>query len=53
MDWISLFQNREESAQMEQSEFAQYSCTKLLRQIEVAAESNSKMEESGGVDAME
>jgi hypothetical protein len=36
MDWISLFQSSEDSMQIEQSELAQYSCSRLLREMEAA-----------------
>jgi hypothetical protein len=48
MDWISLFQNEEESAQMEKNELAQYSCTKLLREMKAALDSDSDMGEMEG-----
>jgi hypothetical protein len=41
MDWTSLFQNCDEEMRMESSEFGQYSCTRLLREMEVAL-SNSE-----------
>jgi hypothetical protein len=33
---VSLFQDNEEAMRMEDSEFAQYSCSRLLREMEVA-----------------
>jgi hypothetical protein len=35
MDWVSLFQNCDEDILMGSSDFAQYSCTKLLKEMEV------------------
>jgi hypothetical protein len=50
MDWISLFQDRKESRVMENSELAQYSCTKLLREMEVVADSDSEEQGKGLVE---
>jgi hypothetical protein len=47
MDWISLFQDSGECMQMESNELAQYPYTKLLREMEVAADSDSDMNEVG------
>jgi hypothetical protein len=47
MDWISLFQNREENKMIENSGIAHYSCTQLLRDMEAAADFKS---ESGRKD---
>jgi hypothetical protein len=47
MDWISPFQNREENEMIENSGITHYSCTQLLRDMEVAADSES---ESGRED---
>jgi hypothetical protein len=41
MDWISLFQNSDENRLLHETEVGQYSCTKLLREME-AAESESE-----------
>jgi hypothetical protein len=40
MDWVSLFQNSEETKMMENSGLAHYSCTQLLKDMEAAAESD-------------
>jgi hypothetical protein len=48
LDWASLFQNREESMLMEKSELAHYSCTKLMREMEAAEESESEEENDLG-----
>jgi hypothetical protein len=45
MDWVSLFQDSEEVVRMEDSEFSQYSCSWLLREME-AAEIESDEEEN-------
>jgi hypothetical protein len=50
MDWISLFQDRKESRVMENSELAQYSYTKLLREMEVVADSDSEEQGKGLVE---
>jgi hypothetical protein len=36
LDWASLFQNEEETKMLETSEIVQYSCTRLLREMEAA-----------------
>jgi hypothetical protein len=36
MDWVSLFQDSEDTMKMENSELAQYSCSRLLRDMEAA-----------------
>jgi hypothetical protein len=36
MNWVSLFQDREDTMRMENSELAQYSCSRLLRGMEAA-----------------
>jgi hypothetical protein len=49
MDWVSLFQNREETMAMENSELTQYSYSRLLREME-AAMSDSDEE---GIDMLQ
>jgi hypothetical protein len=45
MDWVSLLQNSEESVRMKSSELAQYSCSRLLREMEaVELESDEERE---------
>jgi hypothetical protein len=34
MDWVSLFQNSEENKMLQETEVGQYSCAKLLREME-------------------
>jgi hypothetical protein len=48
MDWVSLFQEREETMTMENSELTQYSCSILLREMETLV---SDLEEDG-IDMM-
>jgi hypothetical protein len=43
MNWVSLFQDSEDTMRMENSELAQYSCSRLLRGMEAAeVESNEE-----------
>jgi hypothetical protein len=53
MDWVSLFQNSEETKMMENNGLAHYSCTQLLRNMESTVESDSDSDKGDMVSSFD
>jgi hypothetical protein len=53
MNWVSLFQNSEETKMMENNGLAHYSCTQLLRNMESTVESDSDSDKGDMVSSFD